>query len=315
MIQKEKYDKVILEKIKKGDFIVDSDSGFIFGKTLNDENERKRIGSVLSGKNRFTCLVDGKTLTYPSCRAIYLSNKEIPDGMEVFHKNGNMLDDRLSNLDVRKPTITNYYGKRWSGEDDLVLKKEYKEKSYGQLSERFNRSEHAIRARMAILGLTKEDKRKKWTEEEDKILLECYKNPNITIEEISRRTGRGESSVRMRANRTNNIYRSDMHLRPDLNEKIFYLSIKSAKLRETLRARCCLCGYEKHIQFHHIDGNNKNHHISNIASLCPNHHAEITHGEKKDLFTYSIWQRVYSSGEVGELKNNIEQIKAKTKTV
>lgn len=36
--------------------------------------------------------------------------------------------------------------------------------------------------------------------------------------------------------------------------------------------KCALCDWNKVVEVHHIDGNNKNHSIENLIPLCPNHH-------------------------------------------
>jgi hypothetical protein len=62
------------------------------------------------------------------------------------------------------------------------------------------------------------------------------------------------------------------------------------------------------MDLHHIDLNRKNNHISNISTLCPNHHAEVTYGEHKEEQLYAIWWRVYKDGSFGEVKNNLNFI-------
>ena len=109
------------------------------------------------------------------------------------------------------------------------------------------------------------------------------------------------------------FYRSDKHLQDKLNENNFYLSFKNANQRGTIKSKCCLCDYDKYIDIHHIDKNNKNNHISNMSTLCPNHHREVSHGEHSEKFLYAIWQRKYSDGSLGEKHNNLKEIKSKKK--
>jgi len=47
----------------------------------------------------------------------------------------------------------------------------------------------------------------------------------------------------------------------------------------------------------------------NIATLCPNHHTEVTYGEHKSQLLYAIWWRVYKDGSFGDIKNNLDYIK------
>ncbi|MBI2630497.1 hypothetical protein HYW76_05335 [Candidatus Pacearchaeota archaeon] len=36
--------------------------------------------------------------------------------------------------------------------------------------------------------------------------------------------------------------------------------------------RCVLCGFDKVVDLHHLDQNNKNNSENNLIGLCPNHH-------------------------------------------
>ena len=79
MVQKDKYDKLILCKIQNGDIIIIPDDGIIQGKIISN-GKRKPIGSVLNSKKHFTILNNGKTVIYPCCRAIYLSRNQMMSG-------------------------------------------------------------------------------------------------------------------------------------------------------------------------------------------------------------------------------------------
>lgn len=37
--------------------------------------------------------------------------------------------------------------------------------------------------------------------------------------------------------------------------------------------KCVICGWDKCVDVHHIDGNHNNNHYLNLIPLCPNHHA------------------------------------------
>lgn len=39
--------------------------------------------------------------------------------------------------------------------------------------------------------------------------------------------------------------------------------------------KCLICGYDRIISVHHLDGDRKNNNIENLIPLCMNHHAEI----------------------------------------
>lgn len=312
MIQKSKYDKLVIERIENEEVFIDANSGKIYGKIL-DGKDRKEIGHFIGEDKYFTILRDGKSISYPVCRAVYLSvHMKINHGLEVCHINKDKSDNRISNLFVR-------VGKnrkeclRWKNNENSELLSCYKDMSYGDLAIKFNRSEKSIRQKIRHLHLSKKDRRKNWTEDDDKKLLDLYGDPSLTIESITKIMHKSQSSIRLRANRKGNLYRSDRHLRDNLSESGFYLAIRGANLRNSLQAKCCLCDYDKYIDLHHNDGNNKNNHISNIATLCPNHHREVTNGEHKDKILYSIWRRKYSDGKLGPLKDNINEVKSNQK--
>lgn len=68
--------------------------------------------------------------------------------------------------------------------------------------------------------------------------------------------------------------------RPDLARKTKRLHFSEATKQLTLIAqgfRCKMCGRFLHVvDYHHIDGNTANNHISNCEGLCPNCHARKT---------------------------------------
>lgn len=48
--------------------------------------------------------------------------------------------------------------------------------------------------------------------------------------------------------------------------------------------KCLLCDWKETIEVHHLDENNKNNKISNLAPLCPNHHSLVhTSDHKKEI--------------------------------
>lgn len=142
-----------------------------------------------------------------------------------------------------------------------------------------------------------------WSEDEDNKLMELYKS-NLSVEEVSKILNRSVSSIRLRASRYLNIYRSDKHIKEKFKSKNFYLSLKSKISSGTAGAKCCICGYDKHIDLHHIDGDRYNNMCENISSLCPNHHREVENSEHKDKKLYCIWWRVYSNNLKGKIQTN-----------
>ncbi len=306
MTQQSYYDEYVLDKISNKEIIIDVKNGFIYGKRENIKGERNVIGSEINGKYFFTLLKeDGKTVNYPVCRAVYLAKYfEVPKDYEVYHINGNSVDNRVINLETRKVKKTKKMLHWWSEGEVGFLINNYKKMSYDELSIKLKRSVKAIRHKLKNIKLKKKNQRRMWTDKDDNRLINLYKKNNLSLDEVARIMNKSKNSIRLRANRINNLHRSDRHLREDLNENNFYLAAKSAFQRGTLRLRCCLCKYDKYVALHHVDKSKKNNHISNMATLCPNHHSEVTHGEHQDKFLYAIWQRKYSDGTFGKLMNN-----------
>jgi len=52
-------------------------------------------------------------------------------------------------------------------------------------------------------------------------------------------------------------------------KKNFGLDFETYK---NLTKECILCGFSKIVDLHHLDENNKNNNLTNLISLCPNHH-------------------------------------------
>lgn len=69
--------------------------------------------------------------------------------------------------------------------------------------------------------------------------------------------------------------------------------LKRRQIRTCSTPYCEVCGYNLVVNKHHIDGNRKNNHFSNIISLCPNHHFLLHQGgahieKKENALLYSI---------------------------
>lgn len=56
--------------------------------------------------------------------------------------------------------------------------------------------------------------------------------------------------------------------------------------------KCIICGFEKIVDLHHLDGNKKNNNQSNLIGLCPNHHKMIHNKKYKDEVTKEILNRL-----------------------
>jgi hypothetical protein len=113
-------------------------------------------------------------------------------------------------------------------------------------------------------------------------------------------------TIQLRASKMK-LYREHKALTLKLNEKNFYQSFKNARQNGTLGSRCCLCGYSKHIDLHHLDGNRHNNNVYNMASVCPNCHREVESGEHSASKLYCVWWRIYHISEkVSKEVNNIK---------
>lgn len=59
----------------------------------------------------------------------------------------------------------------------------------------------------------------------------------------------------------------------------------SPETYKKITEKCILCGFDKIIELHHIDENNRNNSEDNLIGLCPNHHKMIHRYEyKKEIF-------------------------------
>jgi len=75
------------------------------------------------------------------------------------------------------------------------------------------------------------------------------------------------------------------------------------ELYEKLAKKCVICGFNKIIELHHVDHNNKNNSEDNLVGLCPNHHKMVHHREyQKEIFNilkekgFKIPKSEYSDG-------------------
>ena len=297
MPQRHRFDGRMLSLIKLSKIEVDSERGFVYGSSRNIDGVRRRIGFLdKNGDHLFSHKWNGKCFTYYVCRAVWISAKgTIDDNMVVAHKNKNKNDNRLCNL-----ALIEYQGKQftphpWSQDEMKWLCENFKTKSLSELSKECGRSIKAVRHKIKSVGIPqKRGRNKNWTSSEEELLIKLYKEKK-SIQEISDTIGRSQNSVRLHAGKLN-MFRSDRHLQDHFRSSDFYNSLKRTLAKKTSRSECCLCGYNKYIELHHLDGDNQNHHISNIASLCGNCHNEVEHGEHQNRMLYCIWWRVYSDG-------------------
>lgn len=307
MVQKSSYDQWVVQELENGNLMIEE--GVVYGK-LKNTGQRNPIGYIASsGIMEMSLLISGKSIRYPVCRVIWINtNKEIPEGYIITHCDKNQLNNQLDNLQMEVYKDRKYNPLRWSEKDVEWLKQNRISMSLPQLAECLGRSIKSVRHKIKNIGMPlKRKKWREWTEEEDQKLTGCYKK-HMSVNDIAAVLNRSINSVRLRANRILKAYRSDTHLQNVFRSKNFYTSLKQTICRGTSGAQCCLCDYFNHVDLHHIDGDNENHVISNIASLCPNHHREVENKEYLDEELYCVWWRVYSDGSLTDRIDNRKEV-------
>ncbi len=65
----------------------------------------------------------------------------------------------------------------------------------------------------------------------------------------------------------------------------------SQELYNKKTKKCCICGFNKIVELHHLDENKKNNNENNLVGLCPNHH--------KMLHNFKFRKKI-----IQKLKNN-----------
>jgi len=308
MPQRDRFDKEIVSLIKSGKIEVDSQNGFVYGSNSDITGQRKKVGFLnKDGDHLFSSRWEKTCFQYYVCRAIWLSSEKIMPDMIVNHKNENKNDNRLINL-----VLVKYEGRRfvpysWSESELKWLEKSYSTKSLSQLADKCGRSIKAVRHKIKLIGLPpKRGQHKKWLKSEEDLLIKMYKQKK-SIPEIAKVICRTEDAVRLHAGKLG-MFRSDRQLQTHFRSSDFYNAMKKTLGRKTTKSKCCLCGYSKYVELHHLDGNNKNHLMNNIASLCSNCHNEVEHGEHQNKILYCIWWRVYSDGSLSKKMSNKTEI-------
>lgn len=314
MCQVSYLDKVVLDKINKKIITVDSNNGIVYGSRKDINGNKISIGHFIKDKIKFSLIHENKNHSYHVSRAIFLSvNLKIPEGMEVYNIDGDIKNSSINNLGIKKPYRQNAGIRFWTDEEINFLRDNYEVMSNENIAEKLNRSIKAIRHKIQYIKLpSKSYKKRRWTNKEDEKLKALYKDNSKTMEDISNIMNRSMPSLYLRINRYFK-YRGKCKKLKDLDYNNFYNSFKKANQRGTLKSKCCLCEYNKYIDLHHIDEDRKNNHVSNIATLCPNHHTEVTYGGHKDKQLYAIWQRIDRDGSEGDLKNSLDVVHVQNK--
>lgn len=310
--QNERYDAIILEAIRSNEFKVDPETGQLFKET--------NIGlKSMGGFNNYiqqitvTLYEKGKTRAVLLCRYIYLFvHKQIPKNHIVCHADGNSRNNIISNL-ILKEYDPARFNNRWLAEDDEKLKSMFNKYSWPTIAETLNRSVHAVRNRATVLGIfkTKSKEFKKWTRA-DEMQLEKLHKSGKTIKEISTSLNRTELSVQKRGLKCFGFYSRPHRYKEDIKGN-FYANLKNYLVHGTAQSKCCICGYDRHLDLHHIDGNRKNNEKYNIASLCPNHHREVEAKEQEGVPLFTIWRRYIPTHYIGPWKDNKKEINDRKK--
>jgi len=309
MCQSSHLDKIVLDKINKKRITINPIAGVIYGVRRDINGNEIPIGHIVKGKVKFTLIHNKRSYSYCVNRCIYLSvNSSVPDGMEVYNADGNVKNNFIDNLKLKKPYRKNTKIRHWEDKEISFLKENYETMSNENISEKLGRSIKAVRHKIKQINLpSKSYKKKRWTNKEDEKLKELYNDSTKTLKDISLIMNRSISSIYLRINRYFE-FRGKCKKLKELNYNNFYSSFKRANQRGTIRSKCCLCKYDRYIDLHHIDEDRRNNHISNIATLCPNHHTEVTYGEHGGKQLYAIWQRVDRDGNEGDTKNNLDLV-------
>jgi len=61
--------------------------------------------------------------------------------------------------------------------------------------------------------------------------------------------------------------------------------------------KCIICGFDKTVDLHHLDGNHKNNSKENMVGLCPNHHKMIHNFEYRDEIQQQIKKKLIEKRE------------------
>lgn len=67
--------------------------------------------------------------------------------------------------------------------------------------------------------------------------------------------------------------------------------------------KCMICGFDKIVDLHHLDGNRKNTSRDNLIGLCPNHHRmahDMRFREEIDMLLSDIVNRRKFKGEISD---------------
>jgi hypothetical protein len=228
-------------------------------------------------------------------------NLPIREMSKYLHRTIASIRKQLNNLNIKRLDERKI---PWTQNDVDFLIKNHKDISLEKISKYLHRSKRRIYQKLDTMNIKFVNKNHKlWTKEEEQKLLNLC-NEKKTLIEIKEIMGRTLHSLRLKLKKDFGISHKGKNLKLNFKSSSFYKSLRNSINSLTSGSQCCICGYNLCIDLHHIDGDRKNNNISNIASLCPNHHREIEMGLHKDKELYCIWWRINADGSISEKLNN-----------
>lgn len=185
--------------------------------------------------------------------------------------------------------------KFWSDEDILFVKRYYSIYSLEKIGRAINKSPDSVQVKAHKMGITSiKNKKDRWTDEENNKIRELYKYFPARI--ISQKINRPMSSIYHQASRLRLTKMFDNKSgevrRNRKTSHLWRIISESANKRDLYK--CVICGYDKHIATHHIHpvrygGSNI---LTNLITLCPNHHKEADMGELSQSYLLGLIDKV-----------------------
>lgn len=71
--------------------------------------------------------------------------------------------------------------------------------------------------------------------------------------------------------------------------KLYGIDLKTYK---KITQKCAICGFDKIVDIHFIDGNKKNISLKNLVGLCPNHHRMVNNSK----YRLEVWLELKKQG-------------------
>ncbi len=290
-MQQSKYDQFISEAIAKSDIVVDTKSGIVYGKPSGSQGVRCDIGYPTQRGIAISLRVGNTSRLVYRKRVVYIaSNTQIAGGFLVANGNGDINDDRIENLYLTPAPKSAPTANVWSQSDLDKIISMREDSSLTQIASAVGRSIKSVRQKLASLAVAKKPQGGRWTQSEDSTILSMFASGSA-MQDIANAVVRSVGATRMRINRFHGQVKTNTSYKEKFRSKNFYASLRQAIRLGKATASCCVCGYDKHVHLHHIDSSRSNNAESNIATLCPNHHAEADSGDFTPIQLRAVWER------------------------